>query len=263
MFKLIVAVAVAAPLALASTAVAAPSPPGLGKPTKTARFKLVVEGRAFADQNLSADGNNGLCDTSIRSYIKEFADYERGTGVAMEFDQYGAKGATFLSRAGRRVGDTSFAVRVRILRNAEGFYRRRNIGPPEACPPLDFDVSKHPDCFKDFTGSADLALQYVATTGKLSASLLGRSVLGNANPAEKCSTAPDGFDLGGIPYSWPGGSGTSGSLSTKDIFGRRKTLVITLGSRDRRDRHEVNYSGVKGIAIDTASNRVTLRFIRQ
>ena len=263
MLKAIVALAVAAPLALTSTAFAAPSPPGLGKPTKTARFKLVVEGRAFADENLSADGNNGLCETSVRSKIVEYADYDRGTGVSMEFNQYGAKGATFLSRAGRRPGDTAFAVRVSIMRNAEGVYTRRNLGPPEACPPLNFDLSTHPDCGKTFTGSADLALQYVATTGKLSASVLGRSVLGNSNPAEKCSTAPDGFELGGLPYSWPAVAGTKASLGLGDIFGRRRVLVIVLDSRDRRERRAVNYLGVKGIAIDTGANRVTLRFIRQ
>jgi hypothetical protein len=263
MGKLRAALAATALLMLVGTAAAQAPPqipniPSLGNPDDSATFRVVVEGVQSAGVSKFFSRRYGPCTYEVSVDAAEQWRFLRGKGTTFVFERIGR--AVFLRRRGRSLNaDLTFAARGTLRRHATGGYNETG-GP--GCRGA-FPVSQEA-CDEDHKVGSPLALFWNGR-GKLEVTNTRKNAFpqldDSDNPAGKCgSDSTDVTDsLFGYryPYLLKVGVGTGrsgkGRLSSKLIFGRRRTLVLR-GEKTFRSESP----GIK----ETTAVDVTLRLIR-
>jgi hypothetical protein len=249
----------------AASSAAVPTPPGFPPigpipGSKTAKFKVVVEGEATA---VKEEDWSSLtpCVVSIHARIEETTTYRRGRGVLMEFVTLGPgrRAPIILQRVGRRF-DASLALVVTTTRTAEGSASRQN--PPEGgvCDPRTEDLSQGPDCGKPDVSTRNSRLLYDSARGLLSLQLRGLA------PVLELE-CPHTEIRGGIPslkFGWPSAPKLPQfNLPRRVIFGKAKVIVRSESVGPVKKGPETAAIGaLTGTLSDFGNNKATIRLIR-
>ena len=179
-----------------------PSVPG----QETARFKVVVEGSAFASAVIQGTAGEDVgCVIKVSPLtIVEEVKYGRGKGVTMEFVRFKAGGRSVVSlQRGGRTGDASFAVRGTIGRGVtpkrDGVLTR-TPAPGNPCPAVSENPSAKPGCNATFPFSTDMKFVYGAPAGTLKLSPTSKELLGGGadSPVAECPASELFGQLSGI-----------------------------------------------------------------
>lgn len=252
--------AVAAP-----EAPAIPSIPSIDLPagSKTAHFKVIVEGQITATKNETlgfADPN--ACNVSVNATLNETTTFRRGRGLVLEFVRLGkgSKAPIFVQRRGRRF-DTSHVLRLTTIRTSVGSAERS--GPPgiaAVCMPLVEDLSKGPQCGKPLPDTQRASFSYVR--GVLQLSLAG---LGAATEID-CPASQIHPGITSMLFGWPTPVGKDKMripLPRALVFGKRRVIVDSVDSGIIRTPTETVTVGVlTGNRTNFGRNKVTIRLIR-
>ncbi len=253
-----------------------PNVPGVpGIPTipgvpgqETARFKVVVEGDAFAFASArGASVQPSTCNVAIKKIsIDERVTYGRGKGVTMEFVRFKVAGrqVVTLQRSGR-VGDASFAVSGTIAREVDDGLVTRAPAEPRlepTCPTATETPATRPGCNATFPLSADMKLVYGAKAGTLKLAPTSK-VTGGSSPVKECPESKIFPGLSGlVDPAWPNPLTLPAKrLSMGTIFGKRKSFKLTfLGVKPAKS--EPLGQVLDGTARRHASHQAIVRFTR-
>lgn len=236
--------------------------PGTGLPvSERATFDVIVEGTGSASRNVSLDGQLGTCTISSRTNSSEGYEYGRGRGLRVEFVRLGSGRASVIVM--RRVGRPLFApvafnVRATITNEAFG-QAERSGRPAEVCMPA-IDAVGDEDLCGQRAGRENYSLAYL--NRKVSLGLQGdplpplpSSRLCGVNSIETASgPPPDGFHA---PADL-----RSKRLAPGRIFGAVRRFKVELESADVVSREDSPVPGLGGAAVNRASHRAVVRFIR-
>lgn len=228
--------------------------------SERATFDVIVEGTGSANRNVSLDGQLGACFISSRTHSTEDWEYGRGRGLRVEFVRLGSARAGVIVM--RRVGRPMFApvvFNVRATITNAAFGQAERSGPPEVCMPV-IDTVGDEDLCGEHAGRENYSLAY--ENRKLSLGLHGDPLpplpsarLCGANGVESASgPPPDGFHA---PVEL-----RPRRLAPSRIFGAVRRFKVELESRDAVSRQDSPIPGISGAAVDTASHRAVVRFIR-
>lgn len=153
----------------------------------------------------------------IEGTLREFWEYARGKGVAMEFRKLG--GRVFLRRVGRQLGDAAFAAPGTVQREASGFFKVLGAGGCLSYP-LRTDT-----CGKRLNAPLDLSLGW--SKGKLTLEESGKAK-GKTNPAEQCGLVSGGSSFNQLSFPYPFLSKQRAKLPARKIFGSKRNLKLVL-----------------------------------
>ena len=234
----------------------APGPPA----TERATFDVIVEGTGSASRNVSLDGQLGACTIASRTNSTEGYEYGRGRGLRVEFVRLGSGRASVIVM--RRVGRPMFApvafnVRATITNAASGQAER--LGPTGLCMSA-IEAVGDEDLCGQHAGRENYSLAYL--NRKLSLGLQGDALpplpssrLCGVNGIETASgPPPDGFHA---PADL-----RSKRLAPSRIFGAVRRFKVELASGDVVSRQDSPIPGLSGAAVNRASHRAVVRFIR-
>lgn len=253
----------------AAPAAAVPGLPGLPHvelppPQDTAVFDVVVEGKATDLLTSTLSGETGTCLATEDGRVNAETIYQRGQGVALEFDRYGPR--VFIHRVGRK-SDASLAVKVTEERTATGGSSFSPAHPPAPCEVPPYELSSNADCGKPQYGSAKMVLTYEDRGLGLQ---VGRSTgLGGGFGENSCGEDPQTGISDPFHLTWPNAPKLEPSpgVSVGEIFGKKHVIVAQLRSSDVGKRKEQdtpwNSFTLKGKIHESAFNEATLRLIRQ
>ena len=187
-------------------------------PEATAKFKVTISGgQRDSTQFFRAPIVDG-CSLHLEGSLLEGWAFQRNTSVTMEFTKYGS--TVLMQRTGRQAGDTAFATKGQLRREATGFFK---IMSATGC--LTFNLPQ-PACFKTVSAPLDMRLDYLKGRITLAGSGPSASV---KNPLEQCGLMQQdsgSFDHLSNPY--PHLHKQKGSLSARQIFGKKKRLRVVL-----------------------------------
>jgi hypothetical protein len=258
-----VALAVALGLSLAAVAQAQPAPPAIQLPpgTDTARFQVVIEGTVTATTNETIGGTNPACEAFLHGTYTERTTYRRGRGVVMEFVRLGTgrRAPVIVRRVGRRL-DSTLGLQVVILRRAEGTAHRAPIppAPPEACPPVEEDLSTGPDCGKPQRTPDKAALLYANRHLELKQIGLGSNLEIDCTRSEVTQIIPD------VRFGWPTPVRLpKAPLTPATIFGKKRVIVLRVRSPQRTETQTAQLpAGLVARRVHNGDNEATIRLIR-
>jgi hypothetical protein len=228
--------------------------------SERAMFDVIVEGTGSASRDVSLDGLVGVCHISSRTHSTERFEYGRGRGLRVEFLRVGmGRGSVVIIR---RVGRPMFApvvfnVRATIVNAASGQAER--MGPAGACMPTIETVGDEDLCGQR-AGRENYGLGYA--NRKLSLGLRG-DPLPPLPSARQCGT--NGIETASGPPR--DGFDTPAELRPKAlapgrIFGEVRRFKVELQSPGTSSREESPVPGLSGAALNRASHRAVVRFIR-
>jgi hypothetical protein len=247
---------------------AAPSIPGLPhvhlpKPDAKAVFDVIVEGKARDINHSQLSGTSGTCLVQEDGHVTENDTYLRGKDVKIDFLRYGHTIVMKRDRSGQ-LGDTSLAVKVTIHRTATGGSSFSPANPPVPCTAPGVELSKNPDCGKNIPWPG--AATVLGWDGRLSLEVSPNTQRKNFNSVDRCGEDPQTGITDALQWAWPQPVKLStGSLSSKEIFGHARSFKVFLHNSDiapaQSNRH-VSYGSLSGTVTDTGSSSATVRFIR-
>jgi len=237
----------------------------LPKPQQSARFDVIVEGKATSKLNSQLSGNTGPCVYTEDGTVNDTTTYLRGKGVVMQFDRYGRE--LLIHRAGRE-SDSSLATTVATKRTATGGSHAEPAvrGAPCTVPP--YQLAQNPDCGRTFQEPAAMVMTWKA--GNLGLRI-GRNAQLGGGPAneDECGVDPQTGLPASFESAWPTAPKLeAGFLSMQRIFGRARVLVVKLRSSDvshllDTTRHVGQGSSIGGTLKESAFNEATIRLVRQ
>lgn len=215
--------AAAATLALATAATGQPQPPNIDIPDlpkqEVERFKVTLNGSQGSTFNFAVDvPNPGSCSIHSEGRVTEDWKFARGRGVVLEFRRIRGTRTVFLQRKGHPPGDVSFAAPGTVERTASGFWDE--YGPAGCRGRHDFGVA---DCGKKLPAKADMFLFW--GRGKVRMEVTSKTTQ-RKNPAAACGSGVENID--GLSWEYPHLPVQKGKLSAKQVFGKRKHLVVEL-----------------------------------
>ncbi len=252
----------AMPSALGESAPAVPGVPPIVIPTipgsETARFKVVVEGRAQAlkREELSSAVP---CVISITSRVEEITTYDRGKGVVMEFLTLGPgpRAPIVIQRVGRSL-DASLALRITTVRTSTGTASRQNPPGVGVCDPRTEDLSQGPDCGKPDVSTGKSRLLYDRSRGSLSLEMRG---IGNL-PEIDCPVSELLPGIADLTFGWPLAPKLPRfSLRPGVIFGTKKVILLDEFA-DPPKQVETLAGLLSGTRTNFGNNRVKIRLVR-
>jgi hypothetical protein len=228
--------------------------------SERATFDVIVEGTGSASRDVSLDGLVGACHISSRTNSTEGFEYGRGRGLRVEFVRLGTgrRSVVIIRRVGRPLfAPVVFNVRATIVNEASGQAER--MGPAGICMPAIEAVGDEELC-GEHAGRENYSLAYA--NRKLSLGLRGdplpalpSSKLCGVNGIETASGPPrDGFHT---PADL-----RPGPLAPSRIFGAVRRFKVELQSPGTSSREESPVPGLSGAALNRASHRAVVRFIR-
>ena len=235
--------------------------PGTGLPaSERATFDVIVEGTGSASRNVSLDGQLGPCTISSRTNSSEGYEYGRGRGLRVEFVRLGSGRASVVVM--RRVGRPMFApvvFNVRATITNAAFGQAERSGPTGLCMSA-IEAVGDEDLCGQHAGRENYSLAYL--NRKLSLGLRGDPLpplpsprLCGVNSIETASgPPPDGFHA---PADL-----RPRRLAPSRIFGAVRRFKVELESPDAVSREESPIPGLSGAAVNRASHRAVVRFIR-
>jgi hypothetical protein len=235
--------------------------PGTGLPaSERATFDVIVEGTGSASRNVSLDGLLGTCHISSRTNSSEGYRYGRGRGLRVEFVRLGSGRASVIVM--RRVGRPMFApvaFNVQATVSNAAFGQAERSGPAEICMPAIDAVGDEALCGQH-PARENYTLAYL--NRKISLGLQGDPIpplpsarLCGVNSIETASgPPPDGFHA---PADL-----RSKRLAPSRIFGAVRRFKVELESADVSSREDSPIPGLSGAAVNRASHRAVVRFIR-
>jgi hypothetical protein len=220
---------VAAPIVLAlalAGAAAAQSPqqppdihiPDLPK-QEVERFKVTLNGSQGSTFNFAVDYPNESCPIHSEGRVTENWEFARGRGVVLEFRRIKGTRTVFLQRKGHPAGDVSFATPGTVIRTASGFWDE--MGPAPCRGHHVFGVA---DCDTKHPAKADMFFIWTRR-GKLTMEPTSKSIQ-RKSPAAACGGGVDYID--GLTNEYPFLSKQKGTLTAKQVFGKRKHIVVPL-----------------------------------
>jgi len=175
----------------------------------------------------------------------------------MEFVRLGkgSRAPILLQRVGRNK-DASLAVQATITRTASGSARRSDGSGPGGgpCPPFSEDLAAGPACGKPHAETIQLQLSY--DRGLLGPRPLGLGVFLDID----CGADRLGAGTERLVFGWPVPAPLHGAaVAPGAIFGRRKVLVVTMTSGQRKEGPRAASSGpLSGTTMSTRV-RTTVR----
>lgn len=255
---------VAAGLLVADGAAAAPTlPPGFPPigaipGSKSARFKVVVEGTTTAVKE--EDASELIpCAISIHARVEETTTYRRGKGVVMVFDRLGKgpRAPVIVHRVGRRL-DATLALVVTTVRTAEGTASEQN--PPEGgvCGSHTEDLSQGPDCGKPVKDTVNVGMLYRG-------SLLSIEPVGfNPLLVIDCPGSDLRPGLDSLVFGWPEQPKVPKFIVPPGvIFGTTKVIARSVESGLVKDGPTSGaIGGLTFTTSDFGKNHLTIRLIR-
>jgi hypothetical protein len=225
-----------------------------------ATFDVIVEGTGSASRNVSLDGQLGTCFVSSRTSSTEGYEYGRGRGLRVEFVRLGTgrRSVVIMRRVGRPMfAPVAFNVRATVTNEASGQAERS--GPTGICMSAIEAVGDEDLCGQR-PGRENYSLAYL--NRKLSLGVHGDPLpplpspkLCGVNGIETASgPPPDGFHT---PADL-----RSKRLAPSRIFGSVRRFKVELESGDVVSRQDSPIPGLSGAAVNRASHRAVVRFIR-
>jgi hypothetical protein len=209
-------------LVLLCAAAAAQTPPPIPTPnfkSEVARFKVTLNGSQGSTFNFSVDmANPGGCSVHSEGRLTEDWKFERGKGVIIQFRRIEGTRTVFLQRRGHPAGDVSLATPGTVERTASGFWDE--FGGAACRGRRDFIVT---DCGKKLKAKADVQLFW--GKGKMTMEPTSKSIQ-RKNPAAACGSGNDNID--GLSHEYPFLEKQKGKLSAKQVFGKRRHIVIQM-----------------------------------
>jgi hypothetical protein len=257
-------------------AVGGPSIPGLPgvphihlpKPDQKAVFDVIVEGKAKDDNHSQLSGQEGECTVTEDGHVVETATYLRGRGVKVEFDRYGHTIVVKRNRGGQ-LGDTSLAVKVTLLRTAEGSVTYAPAVPGAQCPKAT-DISKNPDCGKPKTPGGAQAVVLGWKNDRITLDVSPNTKRGGLVTDDKCGEDAQTGISDQLFWAWSNPAELSAveGLPARKIFNRHiHAIAIKLlsprGDRLKPYTRTETFAKLKGTVSDTDDNSATVRLIRQ
>jgi hypothetical protein len=234
----------------------------LPKPSETAKFNVVVEGKAESTLKSQLSGETGPCIYTEDGTVKDVTTYLRGKGATMEFDRYGKE--VLIHRSGRET-DSTLAVVVSTVRTAEGHSSAVPSRPnlPCAVPPV--ELADTQDCGTVKKESTKMAMTFNPPALKLNVSPGG---LLTGGFEDKCGEDSQTGLQNDFELSWPTPPKLeSGRLTFNEVFGKRKTLVVKLVWSDvhkaKTSHRELPHLGIAGTLDESATNEATVRLERE
>jgi hypothetical protein len=210
-------------LAILTAAATAQTPPPIPNhqfKSEVERFKLTLNGSQGSTFNFSVDmANPQGCSVHSEGRLTEDWKFERGRGVVLEFRRIKGTRTVFLQRKGHPAGDVSFATPGTVERTASGFWDE--FGGAGCRGRRDFSVA---DCGKKLKAKADMFFIWTRS-GKLTMEPTNKSIQ-RKNPARACGSGNDNID--GLSHEYPFLEKQKGKLSAKQIFGKRKHIVVEM-----------------------------------
>jgi len=216
--------AAALSLALAGTAMAytPPQAPDINIPDlpnqEVERFKVTLNGSQGSTFNFAVDIPNAGCSVHSEGRLTEDWKFARGRGVIVEFRRIKGTHTVFLERKGHPPGDVSFATPGTVIRTASGFWDE--LGPAPCRGHHEFSVT---DCDRKIPAKADM--RFIWAKGKLTMEPTSKSIQ-RKNPAAACGSGADNID--GLSWEYPFLAKQKGKVPAKQVFGKRKHLVVPL-----------------------------------
>jgi hypothetical protein len=209
-------------LTIAAAATAQPQPPNVQIPDlpnqEVERFKVTLNGSQGSTFNFSVDYPNPSCPIHSEGRVTEDWKFARGRGVVLEFRRIKGTHTVFLQRKGHPAGDVSFATPGTVIRTASGFWDE--MGPAPCRGHHEFSVA---DCDTKLPAKADMF--FIWTRGRLSMEPTSKSIQ-RKNPARECGSGNENID--GLTNEYPFLAKQKGKLSAKQVFGKRKHIVVPL-----------------------------------
>jgi hypothetical protein len=235
----------------------------LPHPQEKAVFDVVVEGEATDTLESQISGEIGTCLYTEDATVKENLTYQRGKGVTVEFDRYGNE--ALVHRSGRET-DASLSAKLTQKKTATGGSQASPSHPPLPCSVPPVDLSQNGDCKKPFRDDGKLILAY--ENGGLELTVGHSNGLSVVFEENKCGLDPQTGITDQSGFTWPNLPPLERSpLPIKKIFGKKHVLVVPMRSSDvgkpKRDRREMTAGLLKGLSLESAFNKATVRLIRR
>ena len=210
-------------LALFTAGAAGQTPPPIPTPHFTSeveRFKVTLNGSQGSTFNFSVDmANPGGCPVHSEGRLTEDWKFERGRGVVLQFRRIKGTRTVFLQRQGHPAGDVSLATPGTVERTASGYWEE--LGPAPCRGRVNFRVA---DCGEALKAKADMRFIW-GRGGNLTMEPTAKSIQ-RKNPARACGSGVDNID--GLSWEYPFLNKQKGKLSQKQIFGKRKHIVVQM-----------------------------------
>jgi hypothetical protein len=232
----------------------------LPKPSERATFNVVVEGKATDSLKSQLSGKSATCLYTEDGTVKDVSTYLRGKGATMEFDRFGKE--VLIHRHGRET-DSSLSVAVSTVRTAEG---NSSAVPattaPCTVPPV--DLSKTEDCGTTKTENTKMQMTFEPPALRLS---IIPSLAGNFFE-DKCGEDSQTGLQNEFEFAWPTPPKLEfGHLTFKEVFGKRKALVVKLLSSDvhkpKTGHRDLLGGPIGGTLDESAFNEATVRLVRE
>jgi hypothetical protein len=222
--RLVAPAAVSLVLVGAAVAAATPQPPPIHIPNlpnqEVERFKVTLNGSQGSTFTFALDLPPGGCSVHSEGRLTEDWKFARGRGVIVEFRRIKGTHTVFLERKGHPPGDVSFATPGTVIRTASGFWDE--LGPAPCSGHHEFSVT---DCDRKIPAKADM--RFIWAEGKLTMEPTSKSTQ-RKNPAAACGSGNDNID--GLSWEYPFLAKQKGKLSAREVFGKRKHLVVPLSA---------------------------------
>ena len=234
----------------------------LPKPSERATFNVVVEGKATSKLTSQLSGETGTCLYTEDGTVEDVTTYLRGKGAKMEFDRFGKE--VLIHRSGRET-DSTLAVVVSTVRTATGHSSAVPSRPGLPCTVPAVDLSKTKDCGETKDESTKMNMTFEPPALRL-----------NITPAsgltggfeDKCGEDGQTGLQSQFEFAWPTPPKLEfGHLTFKEVFSKRKALVVKLLSSDlhkpKTSHHEEKHATIGGTLDEEAFNEATVRLVRE
>ena len=233
----------------------------LPKPNQTAVFDVIVEGKATSEVISRLELKDSTCLYKEEGTVKDKTTYLRGRGVRIEFDRYGKE--LLVHRTGRET-DSTLAATITTIREASG---ESHASPYTTAPcsiPTE-DLSKTPDCKVPVHPSGALALAYEHESLHLTPT--NSTQLGGNFVTDECGQDKQTGRANEFNLAWPNQPKLEPArLTSRQIFGRGKTIILKLLSSDRHipveEVRNITSPPPGGTNTERAFNEATVRLIR-
>jgi len=234
----------------------------LPKPSERATFNVVVEGKATAKLRSQLSGETGPCLYTEDGTVQDVTTYLRGKGAKMEFDRFGKE--VLIHRSGRET-DSTLAVVVSTVRTAEGHSSAVPSRPGLPCTVPAVDLSKTQDCGTPKPESTKMNLTFEPPALRLNITP-GSALTGGFE--DKCGEDGQTGLQNDFEFAWPTPPKLEfGHLTFKEVFSKRKALVVKLLSSDvhkqKTSHREEKLGTIKGTLDEEAFNEATVRLVRE
>ena len=213
------------------------------------RFQVTVRGTQHAAFKYTWHPPDLGCSVSSEGTLSEFWEYARGKSVVMEFNRLPG-GIVLLKRAGRSLGDSSFAAPGSVTRDASGYY---DYGVQPGCGGMFSLVGG--DCGTTYKVNSNFNLLW--SKGKLS---LRRGSKLKKTPVKDCGEVGGALSFDGLVSPYPYLEKQRGALTARQIFHSKRNLKVVVKDKYLAQLRE----DAPGLVVvkDVLSGSTTITFKR-